>query len=49
MKKFLLIAAIAVCGMFSANAQETSFGVKAGYLNASAEVEMEGVSVSASE
>ncbi|HIB36970.1 porin family protein [Mesonia sp.] len=30
MKKFLLIAAIAVCGMFSANAQETSFGVKAG-------------------
>jgi len=28
MKKFLLIAAIAVCGMFSANAQE--FGVKAG-------------------
>ena len=30
MKKFLLVAAFAVCGIFSANAQETSFGVKAG-------------------
>ena len=49
MKKILLIAAIAVCGMFSANAQDVNFGVKAGYLNASGEIEFEGVSVSSSE
>ncbi len=30
MKKFLLVAAIAVCGIFSANAQDIKFGVKAG-------------------
>ena len=31
MKKFLLVAAIAVCGMFSANAQGFKVGVNAGY------------------
>lgn len=49
MKKFLLVAAFAVFGLMSINAQETSFGVKAGVDIASATVESSGVSASASE
>ena len=49
MKKFLLIAAIAVCGMFSANAQDAKFGAKVGYTNITAKADYGEGSVSVSE
>jgi len=49
MKKIILGAAIAVLTITGMNAQETTFGVKAGFSSASATVEAGGQDVSASE
>lgn len=49
MKKLLLLAAVAAFGLSNVNAQETTFGVTAGFLNVSAKVEFGGDSASASE
>ena len=49
MKKFLLIAAIAVCGMFNAQAQDAKFGAKVGYTNITAKADYGEGSVSVSE
>lgn len=49
MKKLMLMAAFAVFGLTNVNAQETSFGVKAGVDFASNKVKFDGYSASGSE
>ena len=49
MKKLMLMAAFAVFGLSNVNAQETSFGVKAGVDFASSKVEFDGFSATGSE
>ncbi|WP_397362918.1 porin family protein [Olleya sp. R77988] len=49
MKKLLMIAAVAVFGLSSVNAQNAQFGLTAGYLSATGSAESGGISISATE